>query len=252
MVSTMFDCGSAPSRYCADVGRQTRGGFADETLEIEEVEGRDPDHQGDFGNQRVGDDRPQASATGFLFAELIDDQEIDAFEHRTFDPGIDACEGVGIKATASRFVAAVERNLYLVAAQQVFQVHIASTAAIAVRVRLNNAAQPVSGSGKSARASRYESVGKKTIVVNHYAQPAEASSCVLRRVGRSVHVAPLHHCPSHQPLLDGGSAALPSPAKRKPLAVDRGPIVHPMVYAAYSAAGCPQNRTIYTAKVKPT
>jgi hypothetical protein len=62
----------------------------------------------------------------FFPAKLIDDQQIDAFKHRTLDPCADARESVRIKATTPRFVATVQRDLYFVAAQQVLHVHIAA------------------------------------------------------------------------------------------------------------------------------
>jgi len=77
----------------------------------------DTDHQGDFGNQSLGNDRSQSPAMCFFPAKLIDDQQIDTFKHRTLDPCVDARESVRIKATTPRFVTTVQRDLYFVTAQ---------------------------------------------------------------------------------------------------------------------------------------
>ncbi len=48
-----------------------------------EISRGDPDQLGDFGNQSLGNDRSQSPAMRFFLAKLIDDQQIDAFKHRT-------------------------------------------------------------------------------------------------------------------------------------------------------------------------
>jgi hypothetical protein len=77
----------------------------------------DTDHQGDFGNQSLGNDGLQSPAMCFFPAKLVDDQQIDSFKYGTLDPCVNARESVLIKATTPRFVTTVQRDFYFVTAQ---------------------------------------------------------------------------------------------------------------------------------------
>jgi hypothetical protein len=77
--------------------------------------GGDTDHQGDFGNQSLGNNLSQSSPMYFFPPELIDDQQIDAFNYRALNPCLDARESVRIKATTPRFITTIQGDFYFVA-----------------------------------------------------------------------------------------------------------------------------------------
>jgi hypothetical protein len=70
----------------------------------------------------------------FFLAKLVDDQQIDAFKHRTLDPCVDSRESMRIQATTPGFVPTVKRDLYFATAQQVLHVHIAAALTLPVRI----------------------------------------------------------------------------------------------------------------------
>jgi hypothetical protein len=162
-----------PRRNCLEVGTEAGGRSPDERQKVAQILRGNTNHERNFRHQGFGEDRPQPPAICFFFAELVDDQQVNAFAHRTLDPGVDACEGVRIQAATSRLIAAILRNLYLFAAQQVLDVHVAPTATLPVRIGLNDATQPVSYCDKASCALCYESVPDQTVVISHNSDLAQ-------------------------------------------------------------------------------